>query len=342
MINNLKLIDGLDLDEFIKNIKDARESKNVTIEQASKTLHIEKNIIEKLEDGNFEKISIDVFIIGHIRSYLNWIGIDPKLLINNDKTKNINLKKNNNKISLPFSFKISEFYISKISEFYKSKISEFYKSKISLFSFKISKFYISIIALALFIIILIIFNNINTLEEKDTPNKNIANYEILITKEKNNNQTEEISKEKFYSNEPDNYEENNIESEEISQNLKEENQVVLEEISQNLKEENKIEYENITESKIVKGDTILGLLKNVKWSIKEAMEAANIFSTLYDPKRINVGMTIIFPKNRNIKSFAIAINKNTAVVIKMENKNFKVDKQSLEKAREIISSSKDD
>ena len=56
MINNLKLIDSIDLDEFKKNIKYARESKKITIEQASKTLHIEQSIIEKLEDGNFENL----------------------------------------------------------------------------------------------------------------------------------------------------------------------------------------------------------------------------------------------------------------------------------------------
>ena len=88
----------------------------------------------------------------------------------------------------------------------------------------------------------------------------------------------------------------------------------------------------------MKGDTIIGLLKNLKWNIKDAMEAAEIFSTIYDPKKINAGMTIIFPKNINIKSFAISINKETSVMIKIENKNFKAEKLSLEKAKEIISS----
>ena len=293
MINNLKLIDSIDLDEFKKNIKYARESKKITIEQASKTLHIEQSIIEKLEDGNFAKISIDIFVLGHIRTYLNWIGIDPKLLINKNKTENISLNQTNHKITSPYAFKIS-------------------------------KLYISIIALALFILILIIYNNINTLEiEEDILNKNIEKDETLINKEKNNSPTQEISEASKYSNETDNFEEK-IESEAISQNLKEE----------------EIEYDTIDESKIIKGDTILGLLKNVKWNIKESIEAVDAFSTIYDPKKINAGMAIIFPKDRSIKAFAIAINKKVAVVItKMENGNFVVQKQSLEKAREIVSSS---
>ena len=356
MINNLKLKNDLDLDEFLKNIKDARERKKVSIEQASQTLHIEKNIIERLEAGEFDKIDIDVFILGHIRSYLNWIGIDPKLLTNNNKTEDINLNQKNNKISSPFSSKIIKFYISKIA-LISFKIIKFYLSKIPLLSFKISKFYISIIAiivLTLFILILIIFDNRNNIEiKKDSNNNKVVNYENLITTDKNDNQTQEISEAKIYSNEEDDLEENNIKSKEILENieeekileseeliqiLKEEKIVDSEELIQNLNEENKIEYSNINESIIVKGDTIIGLLKNLKWNIKDAMEAAEIFSTIYDPKKINAGMTIIFPKNINIKSFAISINKETSVMIKIENKNFKAEKLSLEKAREIISS----
>ena len=302
MINNLKLIDSIDLDEFKKNIKDARESKKITIEQASKTLHIEKSIIEMLEDGNFGAISIDIFILGHIKTYLNWIGIDPKLLINNsnnsnnsnNKTENISLKQKKYKIVLPYSLKIS-------------------------------KFYIAIIALALFIIMLIIYSNINTLDiEEDVPKKSIEKVETLINKEQNGNPTQEISKVKIYSNQ--------------TSSLKE--KVELDKTSQNIKE--KVEYDKINESKIIKGDTILGLLKNVKWGIKEAMEAVNMFSTIYDPKKINTNMAIIFPIDRNIKVFALIINKKTAVVItKMENGNFLAQKKPLEKAREIVASSKD-
>ena len=373
MNNNLKLKDDLDLDEFLKSIKNARETKNVSIEQASKILHIEKNIIEKLEVGDFEKISIDVFIIGHIRSYLNWIGIDPKLLINNHKTENINLKKTNHKISSPFPFKIIKCYIYKIA-LLSFKFIKFYIYKIPLFSFKISKFYIAIIAIALFIIILIIYNKKNNLEiAENSNNTNIVNYENLITTEKNDNQTQEISKAENYANEEDNLEENNIkikeilknlkeekiiESEELIRNLKEEEKIVKseelirnlkeeekivksEELIQNLKEEDKIVYDNINESIIEKGDTILGLLKNLQWNIKDAMEAADIFSTIYDPKKINAGMIIIFPKDISIKSFAISINKETSVMINIKNKYFKAEKLSLEKAREIISSLKE-
>jgi len=355
--NNLKLKDDLDLDEFLNSIKNARETKNVSIEQASKILHIQKNILEKLEVGDFEKISIDVFIIGHIRSYLNWIGIDPKLLINNHKTENINLKKTNHKISSPFPFKIIKCYIYKIA-LLSFKFIKFYIYKIPLFFFKISKFYITIIAIALFIIILIIYNKKNNLEiEENSNNTNIVNYENLIITEKNDNQTQEISKAKNYANEEDNLEENNIkikeilenlkeekiiESEELIRNLKEEEKIVKsEKLIQNLKEEDKIVYDNINESIIEKGDTILGLLKNLQWNIKDAMEAADIFSTIYDPKKINAGMTIIFPKDISIKSFAISINKETSVMINIENKYFKAEKLSLEKAREIISSLKE-
>ena len=320
MINNLKLIDSIDLDEFKKNIKDARENKKITIEQASKTLHIEKNIIEMLEEGNFKIISIDIFILGHIKTYLNWIGIDHKLLINdNNKTENISLKGKKHKIVLPYSLKFS-------------------------------KLYISILSLFLFIIILIIFNNKNNLEvEEDNSKIDIEKYENFFNEEQNNNPTQKVSREKIDLEKISQKPNNEIKLEKISQKSNDEiklekkslvlkEKADLENISQKLKE--KVEYNAIKESKIIKGNTILGLLLNIKWGIKDAMEAVNIFSTIYEPKKINTYMSIILPKDRNIKAFAITINKDTAVVVtKMKNGKFLAQKKSLKKARDIISSS---
>jgi len=92
--NNIQLIENIDLDEFKNNLKFAREDRSITIEQASKILNIHINVLENIENGEFDKLSNDVFTMGHIRTYLNWLGIDPKL-INNERKKydNINLNK---------------------------------------------------------------------------------------------------------------------------------------------------------------------------------------------------------------------------------------------------------
>ena len=115
MLNNLNLSEEIDLEELKKNIVNARKIKNLSIKEASQILNISEDIINKLEEGNFEEISKDIFIIGHIRTYLNFIEIDPKLLIDNYKPKKIILKKNNQNIILPYSFNISRKYIFLIS-----------------------------------------------------------------------------------------------------------------------------------------------------------------------------------------------------------------------------------
>jgi len=115
LLNNLKLSEEIDLEEFKKNIVNARKNKNLSIKEASQILNISEGVIKKLEEGNFEEISKDIFIIGHIRTYLNLIDIDPKLLIDNFKPKKIIFKKNNQNIILPYSFNISRKYIFLIS-----------------------------------------------------------------------------------------------------------------------------------------------------------------------------------------------------------------------------------
>jgi hypothetical protein len=154
--NFLKLDHEINIDEFKKNIIIARENKNVSIEEASRALNISKNIIVKLENGLLDEISNDIFILGHIKTYLNWIGIDPKLLITNRKIKNIDLKKDVDKIVPPYKFKLSRIYLCLLS-------------------------------VILFIIILIIYKNINTLEP----------INIQITKEEYNDLDISHNKEKI-------------------------------------------------------------------------------------------------------------------------------------------------
>ena len=134
MTNNIKLIENIDLDEFKKNIKISRESKNITIEQASKILHVNINILKNLESGEFNKLQNDVFIEGHIRTYLKWLGINPSLIIDNNK----NIENNKLKVQKP-------------------KIAVSYK-------LKLSKFSISLISLILFIVIILIYKNINKVD----------------------------------------------------------------------------------------------------------------------------------------------------------------------------------
>ena len=180
MLNNLKLSEEIDLEELKKNIVNARKIKNLSIKEASQILNISEDIINKLEEGNFEEINKDIFIIGHIRTYLNFIEIDPKLLINNYKPKKIILKKNNQNIILPYSFNISRKYI----------------------------FLISII---LFFFLLIIYKEINTVNKiniiyDENTEKEIEN---IKDQEKTIQEIEDLEEKEVTTSEPD---ENKIES----------------------------------------------------------------------------------------------------------------------------------
>ena len=96
MTNKIKLIENTDLDEFKKNLKFTRESKNITIENASKLLNININILQNIENGELETLTNDVFTIGHIRTYLKWLEIDPNLIIsekNINENSNLNIQK---------------------------------------------------------------------------------------------------------------------------------------------------------------------------------------------------------------------------------------------------------
>ena len=150
MHNNIKLSEEVDLEEFKKNIVNARENKNLSVKEASQILNISEDIINNLEKGNFNEINKDIFIVGHIRTYLNLIEIDPKLLINNYKNKEIVLKTKNKNIILPYNFKLSRKYILLVSIF-------------------------------LFILVLLIYKEINTLNEKHI----IENSKELIIEDKN-------------------------------------------------------------------------------------------------------------------------------------------------------------
>ena len=93
--------------------------------------------------------------------------------------------------------------------------------------------------------------------------------------------------------------------------------------------------------KVLKANTIQGQLRDAGWALKETREAIDAFSTVYDPIKIIENYTIIFPKDKRIKAFAIGIDKKSAVVvIKINDGKFLAKKQSIKLARGVISSLK--
>ena len=184
MTKNIKLIENIDLDEFKNNLKSSRESKNITIEEAAKNLHVSVVILKNLENGELDKLANDVFTIGHIRTYLKWLGINPSLIIGDFKNvQNTELKSKNLKINVPYGFKLS-------------------------------KFTASLISLILFILIILIYKNLNKAEQlpyvstsniQDSLKEDkITNLKVKNVPEINNTSKEDLDEESNSKSMPEN------------------------------------------------------------------------------------------------------------------------------------------
>ena len=106
--NILYIEDQTFFQEFIKNIIITRESKNFTQKQASDLLNININIIINLERGDLDKLENNVFVLGHIKTYLKWLNLEYQLFFQkiNSKKIHINEKKDKLKILSKFSLNL--------------------------------------------------------------------------------------------------------------------------------------------------------------------------------------------------------------------------------------------
>ena len=262
LLNNLKLSEEVDLEEFKKNIVNARKNKNLSVKDASQILNISEDIINNLEKGYFNELNKNVFIVGHIRTYLNLIEIDPKLLINNYKAKEIFLKTKSQNIILPYNFKLSRKNILLLSIF-------------------------------LFILVLLIYREINKLNEKYI----IEDNKELIFEEKNENKEEE----------------KNLQNKEEVKTIIYENKE--EETIQNKEEAKPITDENKSNEKI------LSEVKNIDFIYIEAIEDAWI--EIQD-KNTKVIVSKIIKKEEKIKlpyqkDLILVTGNAGGIIIKIDN-----------------------
>ena len=112
-----------------------------------------------------------------------------------------------------------------------------------------------------------------------------------------------------------------------------------------ISEENKnnIENEDLNEkqNKTFNEDIILGQLREIGWSKKEAREGLDSLSTVYDPNKINKDTEIIFPKDERVRAFSIKINNDFMILVqKNTNGDFLAQKLTAKKAKTIITSLK--
>jgi transcriptional regulator with XRE-family HTH domain len=71
-------------------LREARESRGLSIKDAAKALNLKERYIEMLEDGQIAQLSREIYLKGLLKAYSNWLNIDG-----GDTLARINQEKNN-------------------------------------------------------------------------------------------------------------------------------------------------------------------------------------------------------------------------------------------------------
>ena len=100
--------------EIANEIITARKNKKTQIEEVAKILNISRCLLEDIESGNFKKIKEDVYELGHLRTYISWLKINPQPIM--DLLKNTNNSNSTKSIffAIPF-LNINKNYVIGIS-----------------------------------------------------------------------------------------------------------------------------------------------------------------------------------------------------------------------------------
>ena len=73
-------------------LRQTRESKGYTIEQIARDTHIAKRFLEALEDENFDVFPGDPYLLGFMRTYSEYLGLEPEEVVT--LYKNLNCRAN--------------------------------------------------------------------------------------------------------------------------------------------------------------------------------------------------------------------------------------------------------
>ncbi len=64
-----------------RNLREARETHNLTQEAMAKQLHIDIALVRALEEDDYGKFAAPIFVTGHLRAYARLLGMTPEPLI---------------------------------------------------------------------------------------------------------------------------------------------------------------------------------------------------------------------------------------------------------------------
>jgi len=125
---------------YLKNI---RLSRSISIEEVSRNTNIPRKYIENIENNNFSEFPGEVYLKGFIKSYANFLGVDPDFAVNLYEKTTLEEKDIPIEALLPKKGGT----LSKISDFFRTSTSRVFF--ISLLSIIFVSFFVLIIVLLL-------------------------------------------------------------------------------------------------------------------------------------------------------------------------------------------------
>ena len=75
-------------------LRETRESQGFKIEQAAKELKVRSEYLEVLESGDISSLSNEIYILGYLKSYSAWLGLNSNEITNRFRSLNNELSVN--------------------------------------------------------------------------------------------------------------------------------------------------------------------------------------------------------------------------------------------------------
>ena len=69
------------MDSIGRSLIEARTARGLSIEQAARDTHITKRFVEALEEENFAVFPAETYLLGFMRSYARYLGLDGDRLV---------------------------------------------------------------------------------------------------------------------------------------------------------------------------------------------------------------------------------------------------------------------
>ena len=74
--------------DIAKHIISSKKRKKTSLSKISQILNIKLELLERIEEGKLDSIKNNVFDLGHLKTYLNWLNIDYKPVLDVLKNQN--------------------------------------------------------------------------------------------------------------------------------------------------------------------------------------------------------------------------------------------------------------